>query len=281
MFPMDWWQLIILALIQGATEWLPISSSAHLILFPALTGLPDQGPLIDAMAHLGSLAAVFVYFRDDSKRLIIGGFDVLRGRVQTLPARLFIVIAVATIPGMLIGGMLMATGLVDALRSPLLIAFTTILFGVALWVADRYGRTMQPIATLTLRHAVILGLMQAVAFLPGVSRSGIAMTTARALGIAREEAARLGLLLGIPLIGMVGGYALLQLALGAPSHAVTADGSALDVSLGQGAVVAGLSFLAAWGSIALMMALLKRVDFTPFVIYRLVLGVALLVFVAL
>lgn len=274
---MEWWQLVILALIQGATEWLPISSSAHLILFPQLTGLPDQGPLIDAMAHLGSLGAVLVYFRRDVASLFAGFGDVMRDRaIRTRSARLLLVVLIATIPGVAFGAWLTLTDGLDALRHTQVIAWATIIFALFLWAADRWGRDLRQPEELGAKGAVILGLMQALAFIPGASRSGVAMTAARALGIPREDAARIALVMGIPLIAMVGGYALLQLAMGAPSHAVAADGTPVPVTLMQGLVVGVLSFAAALASITAMMALLKRIDFTPFVIYRLILGAALL-----
>lgn len=275
-------QLVLLAIIQGITEWLPISSSAHLIAFPKLTGLPDQGPLIDAMAHLGSLFAVLVYFWRDVARLAQGPYDLVVGRPLdgerhrwTGEAKLFTAIALATLPGLALGFVLQATGALDTLRSPTIIAAATIGFGVLLWVGDTFGKRTKTEANLTIKDMVIIGLAQALAFIPGASRSGVAMTAARALGFSRAESARFGMLVGVPLIAAVGGYALLQLALGdSPNATAIVDGQPVEipVTLADGLIVAVLSFLAAWASVAALMALIKRMSFLPFVLYRFALG---------
>lgn len=284
---MTLYQLVMLALIQGATEWLPVSSSAHLILFPKLTGLPDQGPLIDAMAHLGSLGAVFLYFRADIARILQGFLDLAVGRRDehhagqlTENSRLFLLIAIATPPGLIVGAAYELTAMKEILRSTQVIAAATIGFGILLWVADRYSPRARKMSQMTVRDALMIGAAQALAFIPGASRSGTAMTAARAMGFRRGESARIAMLMGVPLIGAVGGYALLQLALGAETSAVAADGALIPVTLADGLLVAILSFFAAWASIAALMALLKRTSFTPFVIYRLGLGFALLAFFA-
>ncbi len=276
-------QLIIIALVQGATEWLPISSSAHLILIPQLTGLPDQGPLIDAAAHLGSLGALLAYFWRDVGRVIRGGIDLVAPRVVegerrrlTADARLFLLIAIAAPPGLLVGLFFEATNLNEAVRQTWVIALASIVFGVALWAADAFRPSGRSERDLTWRDGLFVGLAQAVAFIPGASRSGMAMTAARLLGLERGEAARFAMLAGVPLIAAVGGYALLQLALGEPAGATGPDGEPIPVTLRDGVLVAGLSFLAAYASIWALMALLKRISFAPFALYRVVLGVALL-----
>lgn len=280
-------QLILLAIIQGITEWLPISSSAHLIAFPELTGLPDQGPLIDAMAHFGSLFAVLVYFWRDVARLAQGPFDLALGSARsghhtrwTPEAKLFTCIVLATIPGLSLGFVLESTGWLDALRSPYVIAGATIGFGVLLWLGDTFGPRTKTEANLTIKDAILIGISQALAFIPGASRSGVAMTAARALGFTREEAARFGMLVGVPLIAAVGLYALLQLATGESPNAIAEiDGQTVEipVTLIDGLIVAVLSFLAAWASVAALMAVIKRMSFLPFVLYRFALGAVLLV----
>lgn len=276
-------QLILLALIQGATEWLPISSSAHLILLPELTGMPDQGPLIDAMAHLGSLGAVLLYFHRDIGRLARGKLDLVFGgehdgaRTRFTPnARLLLLIALATPPGVAAGAVYALGGYEDVLRNTTVIAWATIIFGVLLWVADQFASRAKASEDLRWGGALFIGLAQACAFVPGVSRSGVTMTAARALGLARDEAARFAMLLGIPLIAASGAYALLKLATAEHVGAVADDGSLIEVTLRDGLLVAGLSFLAAWASIWALMALIKRMSFLPFVLYRLALGGALL-----
>lgn len=281
-------QLALLALIQGVTEWLPISSSAHLILFPELTGLPDQGPLIDAMAHLGSLGAVLAYFWRDVARMVHGAVDLIVGRdtdgarVRLTPeAKLLLLIAIATPPGLILGFILESTGALEGLRDPRVIAAATIGFGAVLWAADVFGAKTKREPDFTFRDAIFIGLFQALAFIPGTSRSGAAMTAARMLGFSRDEAARFGMLVGVPLIAAVGLYALLQLALGESPNAtgvVNGVEVSIPVTLMDGLLVAGLSFLAAWASVAALMALLKRISFLPFVLYRFGLGAFLLVF---
>ncbi len=280
---MDTLQLVLLSLIQGATEWLPVSSSAHLILFPTLTGLPDQGPLIDAMAHLGSLGAVLIYFHRDVARVLQGLTDLVFGSERdgsriTFESKLLLVIAIATAPGLVLGFILERLDLLESLRDVRVIAASTIGFGLLLWAADSFSAKTRSERSLTLLDAAIIGVSQALAFIPGTSRSGVAMTAVRALGFRRDEAGRLGMLVGVPLIGAVGAYALLKLALGESPNAIAADGTEIPVTLFDGLVVAVMSFLAAWGSVAALMTLLHRTSFLPFVLYRIGLGVFLFVF---
>lgn len=275
--------MVLLSLIQGATEWLPVSSSAHLILFPKLTGLPDQGPLVDAMAHLGSLGAVLIYFYRDVARMGQGLTDLVFGAERdgsriTFESKLLLVIAIATLPGLALGFVLERLGALEQLRDTRVIAAATIGFGALLWAADAFSAKTRKERSLTFWDAVVIGFAQALAFIPGASRSGAAMTAVRALGFRREEAGRLGMLVGVPLIAAVGGYALLRLALGESPNAVAADGAEIPVTLLDGLVVAALSFLAAWASVAALMALLNRTSFLPFVLYRFGLGAFLLVF---
>ncbi|TGY88933.1 undecaprenyl-diphosphate phosphatase [Marinicauda algicola] len=262
-------QLFILALVQGITEFLPISSSAHLILVPYVTGETDQGPLIDVMAHVGTLLAVLIYFRRDILAVLAGVPGLARGRVAP-GGRLLLLIAAATPPAVIAGGLLYATGWVDALRSPVLIAWATLIFAIPLWLADRYGAHSQTVAVLKWRDAILIGLAQAIAFIPGVSRSGITMTAGRALGLTRTETARFSMLMSIPLIAALGLAAIVELA----------RGGMAAISLSDGAIVAGLSFVSAYLAIAALMAILERVGFGPFVIYRIALAAAILLLLA-
>jgi undecaprenyl-diphosphatase len=258
--------IFALSLIQGITEFLPISSSGHLVLWPLLTGRPDQGVTMDVAVHMGTLAAVCLYFRHDAGRLVAGLADILRGRVRTEPARLFWLIALATLPAMAAGLALKLTGAIDALRALEVIGWATLLGGLLLWSADRAGAETRYGGDWRLRDAVAMGLMQAVALVPGTSRSGITMTTARLLGFERTEAARLSLLMAMPVILAAGGLESLSLL---------RDGElALTAELGLGAA---LSFLAALVALTVMMRMFRR-DWTmlPFVLYRLALGTGLL-----
>ena len=265
-------QLILLAIVQGITEWLPISSSAHLILLPELLGSGQQGLLIDAMAHLGTLGSLLIYFRKDVGRAIKGGFELIGIGKPDGPmspaAKLAWFIIIATPPGIIAGlALKMAPESLQAtLRSPLTIAFTSIIFGLLLWWADVKGKRTRTQSDMTWREAGLIGLSQMLPFIPGVSRSGITMTTARMLGFERTEAARFAMLVGAPLIAGVGLYAFYGLATGDPAGA----------SLKDGLIVAALSFVTGYVSIWGLMSLLKRMSFLPFVIYRVLLGLVIL-----
>lgn len=266
-------QLVLLSLVQGITEWLPISSSAHLILLPELLGAEDQGPLIDAMAHFGTLFAMLLYFRKDVIHAFQGGLELIgigrqAGNALSERARLALFIIIATPFGIAAGLAFEMAGeeLRAALRSAETIAAATIVFALALWAADLMGRRVRMQEDMRPRDAMLIGASQMLAFIPGVSRSGITMTAALALGFQRTEAARFAMLVGAPLIFAVGLRAFLGLATGDEAGA----------SLSDGLIVAGLSFVSGYLSIWGLMALLTRMSFLPFVVYRLVLGAILL-----
>lgn len=259
--------LILVAVVQGITEFLPISSSAHLILLPVLTGMPDQGLVIDVAVHVGTLGAVIVYFSRDVAAAAGGLGRLLRGRIDTPGARLAALLAVATVPVVAAGLALRVAGLTGALRSVALIGWTTLLFAVLLYWADQAGAQRRRAGEWTLGHAAALGLWQAVALIPGTSRSGIVITGARFLGYGRADAARLSMLMSIPTIAASG------VLLGA-EVALTADAAAAR----DGALAAALAFVSALAALAVMMRLLHRVSFTPYVVYRVFLGLALLAY---
>ncbi|WP_308916203.1 undecaprenyl-diphosphate phosphatase [Jannaschia sp. LMIT008] len=259
------WHLILLAVIQGVTEFLPISSSGHLVLLPALTDLPDQGRFLDVAVHVGSLGAVVAYFRADVAAAWRGTVGLLRGG-RGPEERLALGLVVATVPVVLAGAALTVTGAADALRSVALIGWTTLLFGLLLGVVDRWGPQVRTAGDWTMRHAFVFGLWQAVALIPGTSRSGIVITGARALGYARHDAARLSMLMSIPTIVASG------LALGAGL-----DGVVDAAVMRDAAVAAAFSFVAALVALTLMMRLLRSVSFLPYVGYRIGLGLVLLV----
>ena len=267
---MSWFHLIVLALIQGLTEFLPISSSAHLILPSKLLGWPDQGPLIDVMAHFGSLFAVLLYFRSDVADILRGTLDLLQRKLNTNSA-LALNLILSTPPALVAGFILAKTGADDAMRLLPVIAFTTIFFGVLLWVSDVKAKSDKPVKDLTWGGAVILGLSQSLALIPGTSRSGITMTAARTLGLSREAAARFSMLMSLPIIGAGGLYAVMKL--------VTADATEQSATLMNGLLVAGLSFVTAYACIALFMKWVGRIGFLPFMIYRLILGFGLIIWI--
>jgi len=265
---MSWLQLTILALIQGLTEFLPISSSAHLILPAQILGWQDQGPLIDVMAHFGSLFAVLLYFRKDVGSIFSGLVDLLKRELNTNSV-LALNLIIATPPAILFGAFLHFGGWDVLIRSPLIIALTMILFGILLWLSDIWGKETRTTEDLTWKEAFGLGLAQAVALIPGTSRSGITMTAARSIGLSRFEAARFSMLMSLPIIGVGGLFALYSL-IGAPESDIA------GASLSDGLWVAALSFVAAFACISLFMKWISRIGMLPFMLYRLVLGGALL-----
>ncbi len=258
---MSFLHLIILAIVQGLTEFLPVSSSAHLILTPRLAGFADQGPLIDVMAHVGTLGAVLFYFRKDVFGVLGGGLKLLSGTV-TPGGRVALLVAAATPPALVTGGLIYASGAAEALRDPQIIIWANLVFALPLWLADRWGARRASVETMSLRDAALIGLAQCFAFMPGASRSGVTMTAARALGMTRREAGRFSMLMSIPIIAALGLVAGLDLA-GAPAG---------GVDLTDGLIAAALSFVAALAAIAAFMSLVERIGFLPFVIYRVALA---------
>ena len=262
---MTLFQLILVALIQGVTEFLPVSSSGHLILLPNLTGMADQGLAIDVAVHVGTLFAVILFFRRDVAVALAGVPRLLSGRIDTAGARLAFLLIIATIPVVIAGLIIKATGLDEAMRSIAVIGWTMLIFGLVLYWADRRGAQARRAQDWSSKHALIMGLWQAVALIPGTSRSGITITGARALGYAREDAAKLAMLMSIPTIGASG--ALLGVD-------VLQEGN--SAILKDAAIAAVFAFAAALVALKLMMHLLKSVSFTPYVIYRVILGAILL-----
>jgi len=260
-------QIIVIAIIQGLTEFLPVSSSGHLALIPVVTDWPDQGVITDVMVHVGSLFAVIAYFWRDVWNLLCGTWDMLRFR-QTDNSRMALYIALATIPALAFGAALKLTGTLDALRAnPVtlakIIAWAAVVYGILLWVADSIGSRLKSMEDMKLAPALIIGFAQALALIPGTSRSGATMTAARFLGFERAEAARFSFLLGIPAIAAAGGFTAIeaiQLGGGIPVFAIWA---------------AILTFFAAFLAITLLMALVKRVGLWIFMVYRLALAAVL------
>ncbi|MEM1162304.1 MAG: undecaprenyl-diphosphate phosphatase, partial [Pseudomonadota bacterium] len=186
---MDLFDIIVLALIQGITEFLPISSSGHLALWPLLTGRPDHGPVMDVAVHLGTLVAVCWFFRSEVATLFQGFGHVCTGRFATDPARMFWLLSLATVPAILFGLFLKLGDLQDDLRVLPVIGWATLIGGILLWLSDRVMPQRGNAESWTIRDALIMGVAQAIALIPGTSRSGITMTAARWLGFDRTQAA--------------------------------------------------------------------------------------------
>jgi len=256
-------EIVVLALIQGLTEFLPISSSAHLVLPSQLFGWQDQGLAFDVAVHVGTLVAVVCYFRGEVGRMLVAWFGSLTGRSRNQDSTLAWWIILATIPAGLAG--LLANDFVEAyLRSAYVIAATTIVFGLLLWWADARGASHKSEYHAGWKGALFIGAAQALALVPGTSRSGITITAGRYLGMTRDGAARFSFLMSIPVIVMAGGYEGMKL--------VEAGDALIWNEVLFGSL---LSFISALACIHLFLKLLNRVGMVPFVLYRLVLGVAL------
>jgi len=260
-------QVVALALLQGLTEFLPISSSAHLILLPLLVDWPDQGLAFDVAVHVGTLLAVLAYFRTDLRRMSRDWLRSLRQRAPVGDSRLVWFVLVGTLP---VGVCGLALGLAgaDFLRSAAVIATASVLFALVLWWSDAVGARERDEHGLTWRDALIIGAAQALALVPGTSRSGITMTAGLALGLRRESAARFSFLLAIPVIALAGAL-----------EATKAWASDAPVDWGATATAAVVAAASAYACIHAFLKLVERVGMLPFVLYRLLLGAALFAFV--
>ena len=260
---MDIVQIVVLALIQGITEFLPVSSSGHLILPKELLGWPDQGLAFDVAVHVGTLAAVLIYFRKDIGAIIVGGFKTLGGNFSDPSGRLAWMIVVATIPAGLVG-LLTSDFIEQNLRSMAVIAATTIIFGLLLGLADARKTGVKDIFEIGLLAAFIIGCAQAMALIPGTSRSGITITAALFLGFSRDASARFSFLMSIPIIILSGGFKSLELI-----GEQQVDWQALAI----GIVVSSVS---AYLCIHYFLSFINRIGMMPFVYYRLLLGLGLI-----
>ncbi|MBE0510628.1 MAG: undecaprenyl-diphosphate phosphatase [Chromatiales bacterium] len=262
---MDWLQILVLSVVQGLTEFLPISSSAHLILVPVLTDWQDQGLAFDVAVHVGTLIAVVSYFHRELRVILADGFASIAQRRRVGDSNLFWAVGLGTIPVGL-AGLLFKDVIETSLRSPLVLAVATILFGLLLWWADRMGKRERDEHSIGWKDILFIGLAQALALIPGTSRSGITITAGLMLGLSRQAAARFSFLLSIPVILLAGGLYTIKL--------VQAD-TVVDWSVLIGGAL--LSGLTAYLCIHYFLKLLERIGMLPFVIYRLLLGVVLLV----
>lgn len=265
---MPLFQLFVLAAIQGITEFLPVSSSGHLVLVSKFSDWPDQGLLMDVAVHVGTLMAVMLYFYQDLAIMtgaVFRSFKQISTR-RPLDPEFWLVwkLVVATIP-VVLAGYLMNTYLDDAFRSLEVIGWTTLGFGILLLLSDKLNMTIRSVEHITFLGAFVIGLFQILALIPGTSRAGITMTAARFQGVERQDAARFSLLLSMPVIAAAGTLKGLELYR-----------SGNDILLREALTAGAMSFGFALVAITFLMVWLKRASFTPFVIYRVIVGVFLL-----
>ena len=265
---MTLFSLFLLAIIQGITEFLPISSSAHLALLHQVNGVSADDVALDVAVHLGSILAVIVYFRVESAAAVRGLGHLARGRSGTSEAHLARNLILATVPLVFAGGLVVVMDWSDSLRNIRVIGWAMIIFGLLLWWIDRRAPQTGRVTEWSLRQAVIMGLWQVLALIPGTSRAGITITGARAMGMERHDAARIAMLMSIPALLAAGGVLAIDVA---------RSEAGLEL-LGRAGFAALFAFAAALGSLSVMMRFLDRVSFTPYVIYRIALGVILLAF---
>jgi undecaprenyl-diphosphatase len=261
---MTWLQIVVLAIVQGLTEFLPVSSSGHLVLVPAIFSWDDQGLAFDVAVHFGSLAAVWLFFRNDIAALIRGGIEAMSGKVESHNSRMAVGIALGTIPAA-VAGLLLEGTIESYLRTPAVIVVTLSGYAVLMLLADRFGRHDRNIAGTRIKDAILIGCAQALALIPGTSRSGVTITAAMALGFQRQDAARFSFLLSVPVILLASVYKFLGLILG--------DAPVPWIQLGVGALVSGI---VAYISIEFFMRIVSRIGLLPFAVYRLGLAAVIL-----
>ena len=265
---MSWLQTIVLSIVQGLTEFLPISSSGHLVLVPMVFGWTDQGLVFDVAVHFGSLAAVCVYFRNDLAGLIRGGAELLGGNGKSPQSKMALCIMIGTVPAAITG--LLFAGWIEAnLRNPAVIVLTLSGYGVLMALADRFGRHQRIIANVRLKDTIIIGIAQALALVPGTSRAGVTISAAMILGFQRQDAARFSFLLSAPII---------MLATAFESSMLFVEGT--QIAWAQLAIGVSISAVVAYFSIDFFMRIVNAIGLLPFAIYRLGLaGVVLYVLV--
>ncbi|MFW2372938.1 MAG: undecaprenyl-diphosphate phosphatase [Gammaproteobacteria bacterium] len=260
---MDFMQIIVLAIVQGLTEFLPVSSSAHLILVPIISGWQDQGLVFDVAVHVGTLSAVVLYFRKELSRMTLSWFGSVSGKGMDQDAKLAWAVLLATIPVGL-AGLVFKDFIAEHLRSAFVIATTTLVFALLLWWADHYGRRQRNEYSIGWKDILVIGVAQAMALIPGTSRSGVTMTAGLMMGLDRQASARFSFLLSIPVIVLAGGLEAVEYL----EHADVTD----MLPLLSGAIISGVS---AYFCIHYFLKLLERIGMLPFVIYRIVLALLL------
>ncbi len=261
---MDEIRAVVLAIIQGLTEFLPVSSSGHLILVPNLFGWSDQGLAFDVAVHLGTLLAVLFFFRHELRSLPAAMLRAVADGDMTEDARLGWAVIAGTLPVGLVA-FLFHDGIETYLRSPAIIGAATAGFGVVLWIADRLGRHQRSEYCVRWSDVLVVGLAQTLALVPGTSRSGITITAGLAMGLTREGAARFSFLLSIPVILLAGGSETVQ-------WLKDPDGAAWHILL----IGVGVAGLFAYLCIDLFLRFLNRIGMAPFAVYRVILGVYIL-----
>ena len=264
LLPMISFHIFFIAIIQGITEFLPISSSAHLIILPYLIKVSDQGVIIDISVHLGSLLALLIYFKKDSLILLKGLMQFFLLKFQKKEFFLFFKIIVATIPVSFIGIIFKIYHLDIIVRSIEIIGWTMIVFGVLLYYADKFGKEKKTLENLSFRDAIIMGLFQALALIPGVSRSGVTITGFRIFGYSRYDAIKISLLMSIPTIILSGFFIYPEVL------------NENKISFFQVLIPFVISFFTAIIALNLMVKYIYVFRFTPYVIYRIILGFILL-----
>jgi undecaprenyl-diphosphatase len=257
-------QIVVLAIVQGLTEFLPISSSGHLVLVPYLVEWTDQGLAFDVAVHFGSLLAVVLFFRNDIAGLIRGGVQVLGGETRSPQAYMAIAIVVGTVPAAA-AGLLFASWIEANLRDPSIIVFTLAGYGILMALADRYAKREKSMTDVRIGDALIIGVAQALALVPGTSRSGVTITAGRLLGFERQDAARFSFLLSAPVILLATVYKGAELVLG--------DTAVAWSELALGVLV---SAIVAYASIEFFMRFVTRIGLAPFAFYRLILAAIIL-----
>jgi undecaprenyl-diphosphatase len=262
---MTWIQVIVLAVVQGLTEFLPISSSGHLVLVPSVLGWSDQGLVFDVAVHFGSLGAVCIYFRNDIAALLRGSLSVATGDTESPESRMTMAIAIGTVPAA-VAGLLLAGWISDNLRHPSVVVVTLAGFAIVLALADIFGKRQRIIADVRIRDAIAIGLAQALALVPGTSRSGVTISAALMLGFQRRDAARFSFLLSAPVILLATLYETAVL--------IIDGGSVAWSTLGVAVLVSGV---VAYLSIEFFMRFVTTIGLLPFAVYRLVLAAVIVV----
>ncbi len=268
------YHIVILALIQGLTEFLPVSSSGHLVLVHAFFSDGsakldwDENLIMDVAVHVGTLLSVLVYFRRDVLKMLLGAVNIVKGNSNSEQSKLLLFVLVGSIP-VIIAGLIIDMLEPDILHSLYVMATTTIVFGIILWWADKQDDVRKSLKDMTFKDALIIGLSQVLALVPGTSRSGITMTSARFLGYSRTESAHYSLLLAMVAIsgaGTLGGIKLIGKE---------------DVSLNIEVLIAVIfSFISGLLAVSLMMKFLEKSSFTVFAVYRIILGICLLIIIS-
>ncbi len=253
-------QIVILAIVQGLTEFLPISSSGHLVLTTFLFEWVDQGLIFDVAVHFGSLIAVCLFFRKDFISLFFGSLRLLNGNIDTPESKMSLFIIIGTIPTAVLG-LAISSWIESNFRDPVVIIFTLSGYGILMALVDHFCKSERNIESIGFKDALIVGCAQALSLVPGTSRSGITITAARLLGFKRVDAAKFSFLLSAPIILIAVSYKFLQILV-----------SGTSVSWSQLIIGALIAFIVAYFSIGVFMKIVSRFGLKPFAIYRLLLA---------